>query len=104
MRRWRPAFGYAVAGAWAFQMGALGWASVSNPEAAPALLEAASSLAGLWLMALSVLGVNVVRRSRDKEALLASLAPAPPAPMPPAPPVAPPAPAAPESPGTKKEE
>ena len=66
MRRWRPTFGYAVALTWAVQMGGLTWAVVMTPEFAGEILAALSNLSIIWGVALSVLGVNVVKRSQDK--------------------------------------
>ena len=66
VRRWRPTFGYAVALTWAVQMGGLTWAVVMTPEFAGEILAALSNLSIIWGVALSVLGVNVVKRSQDK--------------------------------------
>ncbi len=78
VRRWRPTWGYVSAAAWAIEalaiMGAVIAAAVlalrSDSTGAQALLGAVTSLvyalAGLWTLALAVLGVNVVQRSRDK--------------------------------------
>lgn len=78
VRRWRPTWGYVSAGAWALEaiaiMAAVIIAAVlalrSNPAGAQALLGAVTSLvyalAGMWTLALAVLGINVVQRSKDK--------------------------------------
>ena len=74
VRRWRPTLGYAVAYTWAFQMfcasaGVL-IPVIFYPEQAPVIINAIgttlSLTMGLWGVALSVLGVSVVQRSRDK--------------------------------------
>lgn len=79
VRRWRPTWGYVTAVAWVLQSlavaGAVAGAVVAtqNGEAAAAralLTGAADLLAALtaqWGIALTVLGVNVTSRSRDKQ-------------------------------------
>lgn len=75
VRRWRPTFGYSVALAWTMQMVGLtiilGWAVISSPATASGIIEAMarviSSLMVLWTVALSVLGINVKKRSDDKQ-------------------------------------
>ena len=83
VRRWRPTFGYAVALAWTVQMGGLTWAVVMTPEFAAEILNAITNMSVIWGVALSVLGINVAKRSQDKavragqlprEGLLARLA------------------------------
>ncbi|MGR4001278.1 MAG: holin family protein, partial [Alphaproteobacteria bacterium] len=69
VRRWRPTFGYAVALAWTVQTGALTWAIVVTPEVAGEILSGLAELSIIWGVALSVLGVGVVKRSHDKETL-----------------------------------
>jgi hypothetical protein len=66
VRRWRPTFGYAVALAWTAQMGGLTYAMVVTPEYAGELLAATTHLSVIWGVALSVLGINVAKRSEDK--------------------------------------
>jgi len=79
VRRWRPTWGYVTAVTWALQslaiMLCLCAAAVATlygkAEAVTALLNGAASLAGAltvqWGVALTVLGVNVVKRSHDKQ-------------------------------------
>lgn len=67
VRRWRPTFGYAVAITWTVQVGGLVYAIVEYPAHAGEIIGAMASLSVIWGVALSVLGVNVVKRSRDKE-------------------------------------
>lgn len=67
VRRWRPTFGYAVALTWVMQVGALVYAIVRHPEQAGTIIAAMASLSFIWGIALSILGVSVVRRSRDKQ-------------------------------------
>ena len=66
VRRWRPTFGYAVALAWTAQTGGLTYAIVMTPEVAGELLAATTHLSVIWGVALSVLGINVAKRSQDK--------------------------------------
>ncbi|MGB0683389.1 MAG: 3TM-type holin [Magnetovibrionaceae bacterium] len=79
VRRWRPTWGYVTAGAWAVQaLGVFGClcaaaylAVIGKAADASTLLIAAGDLAqGLtiqWGVALTVLGVSVTSRSRDKQ-------------------------------------
>ncbi|ANK79405.1 MAG: hypothetical protein TEF_00330 [Rhizobiales bacterium NRL2] len=75
VRRWRPTLGYAVAITWALTMLGLvfiiGWVAITEPREAPnifiALGDAIASIAPIWLVALSVLGVSVWKRSEDKK-------------------------------------
>ncbi len=75
VRRWRPTFGYSVAMAWAMQMIGLtiilGHAVMKDPATAPGIIDSMarviSSLMVLWGVALSVLGINVKKRSDDKQ-------------------------------------
>ena len=66
VRRWRPTFGYAVALAWTAQMGAMTWAIIVTPALAGGVISAMGSLSMMWGVALSVLGVAVHQRSKDK--------------------------------------
>lgn len=66
VRRWRPTFGYLCALAWAAQSGAVAWIIVSSPSEAATAVEAVSALTPMWGIALSILGINVSARSRDK--------------------------------------
>jgi hypothetical protein len=71
---WRPTFGYAVAITWVLQtigitLGIF-YASVYHPQEAGTIFNGiaaiAGSLATQWLIALSVLGINISARSKDK--------------------------------------
>lgn len=80
VRRWRPTWGYVTAGAWAIQslailivaIGAVIVTVRGNAVAATALLEGLGTLLGAltiqWSVALTVLGVAVQARSKDKRA------------------------------------
>ena len=52
--------------AWAAQTGGLTYAIVMTPEVAGELLAATTHLSVIWGVALSVLGINVAKRSQDK--------------------------------------
>lgn len=67
VRRWRPTFGYAVAVTWVMQSGAIAWAMVGSPENASSIINATTALTPMWGIALAVLGVNVHKRSQDKQ-------------------------------------
>ena len=67
VRRWRPTFGYVVAATWAQQTAALAWAIVVTPEYIAETLDGIAQLSVMWGVALSVLGIGVVKRSHDKE-------------------------------------
>lgn len=77
VRRWRPTFGYSVSFSWTVQMigyvAIAGWAVVQHPDKAAAIIAALGAMISgsmvLWGIALSVLGVNVSKRSQDKQVL-----------------------------------
>ncbi|MBL1321546.1 MAG: hypothetical protein COA63_010875 [Methylophaga sp.] len=66
VRRWRPTFGYIIGLTWLIQMAALGVVMVNTPTDAPAVINSMASLSFMWGIALSVLGINVSKRSQDK--------------------------------------
>ena len=76
VRRWRPTYGYLTAAAWFIQMTGftviLGVVAFRNPgelaSVVGALGAVLSALLGLWGIALAVLGINVSKRSEDKQA------------------------------------
>lgn len=81
-RRWRPFFGYVAAATWGLQAAAIAFAiayATAVPGRAADILPALAQLMGamtvMWGIALSVLGIQVVQRSRDKA--LAAGAPPP---------------------------
>jgi len=51
---------------WAAQMLAVAFVILDNPEKAPVLLNAVSSLDTIWTVGLSVLGIYVYKRSGEK--------------------------------------
>ena len=74
VRRWRPYLGYVVAtsfGAYMLLlMGTVVWSVIARPYGAGEVINSlaglTSSLLATWAMAMSVLGVYVVKRSEDK--------------------------------------
>lgn len=67
VRRWRPTFGYLTALAWIVQCAAIAWSIVASPEQAGSVAQAVTALTPMWGVALAVLGVNVAKRSQDKQ-------------------------------------
>lgn len=65
---WRPYIGWIFGTAFGLQMFAASAIIVFNPEQAKAVLEGLAALAALWFVALTVLGVNITKRSQDKQA------------------------------------
>lgn len=66
VRRWRPTFGYAVAATWTVQMTGLTGLILFQPSHAADIVGALAELTTMWAVALSVLGLSVANRSRDK--------------------------------------
>lgn len=67
VRRWRPSFGYAITLTWVLQTIALCWAIVGKPEKAVEIVNAMVALTPMWGIALTVLGIQVRERSKDKQ-------------------------------------
>lgn len=67
VRRMRPTFGYIMAVTWAAQMGAIAYVIVADPANAGEVVAAMASLGTIWTVGLSVLGIYVYKRSREKE-------------------------------------
>lgn len=67
VKRWRPTLGYVVTLTWGLQMGALSIVIVMEPASAVAIITAMGSLSVMWGIALSILGVSVNARSKDKQ-------------------------------------
>jgi len=75
VRRWRPTYGYLTAFAWFVQMTGftviLGLVAYKHPAdlatVVGALGTVLTALLGLWGIAMTVLGVNVSKRSQDKQ-------------------------------------
>ena len=67
VRRMRPTFGYLMAVTWTAQMLALAYVMTFRTEQAYIVLGAMDSLAAIWAMGLSVLGIYVYKRSEEKK-------------------------------------
>ena len=75
VRRWRPFYGYCVAVSWLVQMlgftFVFGYTAIKNPDKLMLVIQQFAVLSGsliaLWGIALTVLGVSVHKRSKDKE-------------------------------------
>ncbi len=64
---WRPAFGWAVVFTWALQMIAVSCVIVIDTESASKIISAMAALGFMWSTALAVLGINITKRSHDKQ-------------------------------------
>lgn len=66
VRRMRPTFGYIIAFTWAAQMLAVAAIILDNPDKAGIVMNAMSQLDTIWTVGLSVLGIYVYKRSKEK--------------------------------------
>lgn len=66
VRRMRPTFGYIIAATWAAQMLAIAFVILDTPEKAGTIMAAMSDLDTIWTVGLSVLGIYVFKRSKEK--------------------------------------
>lgn len=66
VRFWRPAFGYSVALAWFLTMATLCYVILAKYPNAESLINALVETTSLWSVALGVLGIQVVKSSREK--------------------------------------
>lgn len=66
VRRMRPFFGYTMAVTWGFQMAAASWVIVTDPALAGEVMTGIAETTMLWGIGLSVLGVYVAGRSKEK--------------------------------------
>ena len=67
VRRMRPTFGYIVALTWGAQMLSLAYIIVFETNRAGVVIEAMENLGTIWAVGLSVLGIYVYKRSKEKE-------------------------------------
>ncbi|MFM2590052.1 3TM-type holin [Vibrio sp. TBV020] len=67
VRRWRPTFGYAVCAAWTSLFFGIALLMLIHPEHTEAAFTGAAKLTGLFSVALTVLGLNIHKRSQDKQ-------------------------------------
>jgi 3-oxoacyl-(acyl-carrier-protein) synthase len=75
VRRMRPTFGYIMAATWAAQMLAIAVVMIDSPAEAAQIMAGLANLSTIWTVGLSVLGVYVYQRSREKTNYSASLSP-----------------------------
>jgi len=68
VRRMRPTFGYVMAFAWGVQMMAASFVIVTDPAKSADVLNGIASTTALWGIALSVLGIYMHGRSKEKGA------------------------------------
>ena len=64
---WRPAFGWVVVITWFSQMAAVSYVILTNIDKAVELIGVMASLSFMWAMALATLGINIHKRSQDKQ-------------------------------------
>ncbi len=67
VRRWRPFFGYVMATAFGIQMLAVSGLILIEPQFASEVIAALAGLSMLWSVGLAVVGVNIAKRSQDKQ-------------------------------------
>ncbi|EGQ9843740.1 hypothetical protein FYU92_06580 [Vibrio cholerae] len=67
VRRWRPTFGYAVCLAWSSLFFGICLLMIIHPEYTEQAFTGAAKLTGLFSVALTVLGLNIHKRSQDKQ-------------------------------------
>lgn len=66
VRRMRPTYGYVLAFTWAIQMLAVATLILENPDKAIVVMNAMGNLDTIWTVGLSVLGIYVYKRSKEK--------------------------------------
>lgn len=64
---WRPAFGYAVVLTWLLTWVAICYVVIFDTSKAIEVMSALTSTTTLWGVALAVLGVQITKRSQDKQ-------------------------------------
>jgi hypothetical protein len=69
VRRWRPTFGYAVCLAWVSLFFGIAFVMLFYPEHTETAFTGAAKLTGIFSVALTVLGINIHKRSQDKQVL-----------------------------------
>lgn len=67
VRRWRPMFGYAFCFTWVMMFLGLFAVTIFEPKEAANVVNAYVAMTPLISVALTVLGINIHKRSRDKE-------------------------------------
>lgn len=64
---WRPAFGYAMVLTWCLTWVALCYVIIFETEKAQLVVNALANTTALWGIALAVLGVQITKRTQDKQ-------------------------------------
>lgn len=67
VRFWRPAFGYSVAIAWLLTMSTICYVIIADYNNVTEIIMSLVETTSLWSIALGVLGVQVVKRSQEKQ-------------------------------------
>lgn len=67
VRFWRPAFGYSVALAWLLTMSTICFVIIADYPNAEGIVMSLVETTSLWSVALGVLGIQVVKRSQEKQ-------------------------------------
>ncbi len=67
VRFWRPAFGYSVAVAWLLTMSTICYVIIADYKNVTEIIMSLVETTSLWSIALGVLGVQVVKRSQEKQ-------------------------------------
>jgi len=67
VRRMRPTMGYVIITTWFLMWCMVAYTIIFNPDKSVEVLGALSKTAEMWVVALSVIGVYVYKRSQDKE-------------------------------------
>ncbi len=67
VRRWRPTWGYVSALTWAALMLGIVYVMAVHPQYTAEIINAVTNLTPMWGTALAVLGINVAKRSQDKQ-------------------------------------
>ena len=75
IRRMRPTFGYVMAVTWGAQMLAVAYVMLLHPHLTGVVLNALSSISGIWAVGLSVLGIYVYKRSEEKKTSSSTILP-----------------------------
>ena len=67
IRFWRPFFGYSVSIAWLLNMFTICYVIWTDSENAAEIISALVETTSLWAVALSVLGISVINRTKEKK-------------------------------------
>lgn len=67
VRRWRPTWGYSMCAAWVLLFLSLAVVMMFNPEQAATVVNSVVAMTPLFGIGLTVLGINIHKRSQDKQ-------------------------------------